>query len=395
MTEATTPDSFDPQFLLALSQRTDPVGVLSIYVDAEHGSDPGLHGAAIDIKNRLGELQRRIEEEGPPERTRRLAEGIDRFAPEIERLTSPLEHGRGRVLFLALGDERVTRVSSQLPVPSRVVLDSNAFIHPLLELLDRGRPAGVVLGSREEAKLLEWRLGELRLLDRLVPEVGEAPHERSGPVGPTPTDRQGSPKREQREARQREQSSRFLEQVAATASRVAGERDWDNVLVSGGERLTEPLAGALAPPLRDVAIRDPRLLLQLDADSLTDTVTERLNAARDEFESQLIRRAADAAAGSGQAALGLSQVVGALNEARVAHLLYDSAIRYQGWVGDDGRLHADDETGPAEGALVREPRLTERLVERALETGARITPLEGTASEDLGEVGGIAALLRW
>ena len=394
MAETTTPDFFDPQFLLALSRRTDPVGVLSIYVEAQPSEDPGLRAAAIDVKNRLAELERRVRGEGPRERARALAEGMDRAAPEIERLTSPLEHGRGRALFVALGEEQVTRFAGQVPVPTRVVLDSSPFIHPLLELLDQGRPAGVVLGSREEARLLEWRLGELTLLDTLVPDVVRAPHERKGPVGPTPTTRQGSPKNEQQQARERVQDARFVEHVAAAASELASERGWDSVLVSGGDRLTEPLAEALAPPLPDVAIRDPRLLLELDPDSLSATVGEQLETARGRLETELIGRVRGAA-GSGQAALGLSEVVGALNEARVAHLLYDFGVRYQGSIGTDGRLHAEDESGPAEDTPAPEPRLTERLVERALETGARVTPLEGAATAALGELGGIAALLRW
>lgn len=391
---AAAPDFYDPQFLLALARQTDPVGVLSVYVEAQPGRDPGLHAAAIDVKNRLGELQRQVESKDTPERARGLAEGIDRLAPEIDRLTSPQEHGRGRVLFAALDENRVTRFASQLPAPTRVVLDWSPFIHPLLELLDRGRPAGVLLASREEARLLEWRLGELTLLDTLVPDVVQAPHERKGPVGPTPTARQGSPKNEQQQTRERVQDARFVEQVASATSELASERGWESVLVSGGDRLTEPLTEALAPPLRDIAIRDPRLLLELDADSLSATVGEQLDAARGQREAELIGRVRGAA-GSGQAALGLSEVVGALNEARVAHLLYDSGVRYQGSVNSDGRLQAGDESGPGEDPPTPEPRLTERLVERALETGARVTPLEGAAGAALGELGGIAALLRW
>ena len=39
---------------------------------------------------------------------------------------------------------------------------------------------------------------------------------------------------------------------------------------------------------------------------------------------------------AGAAALGLSEVAGALNQARVAHLIYDPLVRYQGSVGQDG-----------------------------------------------------------
>jgi hypothetical protein len=39
--------------------------------------------------------------------------------------------------------------------------------------------------------------------------------------------------------------------------------------------------------------------------------------------------------------------------------------------------------------------LTERLVERALKTGARISPIEGAADGRLKDAAGVAALLRW
>jgi hypothetical protein len=94
------------------------------------------------------------------------------------------------------------------------------------------------------------------------------------------------------------------------------------------------------------------------------------------------------------AALGLSEVVGALNQARVAHLIYDPSIRYRGSIGHDGSLYAHDETTLAYGST-GDGRLTERIVERALETGARITPVEGAASNGLTEASGIAAVLRW
>jgi Bacterial archaeo-eukaryotic release factor family 10 len=377
MVELTSRELFDPEALLALSRRTAAYGVLSIYVQADARADPGLQGAAIDIKNRLAELRRNVAAEGPPGRTQAIRDGIERLTPEIERLTNPKEPGRGRALFAPLDGELI-RFSSQMPIANRVVLDAGPFIHPLLELLDEGRPAGVILVSADEARLLEWRLGELRELERLEPDIIEAPHERSGPVGSSPTERAGSPKRDQRQARDRDQALRFVDRVEAAASRLVGEHGWERVLVSGGDRLTEPLAARLTRTLGDEVIRDQRVLTR-----------------HDEYESQLVRDARQAALGAGTGALGLSEVVGALNEGRVSHLIYDPHIRYEGSIGADGRLLAGDEAGPDDADGVAEPRLTERLVERALETGARVTPVEGAARAALAEAAGIAALLRW
>ena len=45
--------------------------------------------------------------------------------------------------------------------------------------------------------------------------------------------------------------------------------------------------------------------------------------------------------------------------------------------------------------VVYEPRLTERMVERSLATGARVTPVSGEGAALLADMGGVAARLRW
>lgn len=395
MAELKTAELFDPESLLALSRRTDPGGVLSIYVAADAGADPGLQGAAIDIKNRLAELERNVAAEGPRERTQAVRAAVERLGPELDRLTNPQERGNGRALFAPVGGGEVTRFASQMPLANRVVLDDGPFIHPLLELLDEGRPAGVLLVTQDEARLLEWRLGELSELERLEPTVVEAPHERTGPVGSSPSERPRSPRREQRQAREWTQTLRFLDEVAEAAGALAERQGWERVLVSGGDRLTEPLASALTLPPDVMVIRDPRVLTQLDPQRLTATVTEQLRAQHAGYEARLVEEVRRAALATGAGALGASDVIGALNEGRVAHLVYDPEVRYQGSIGDDGRLYVGEEVGPTASDREPEPRLTERLVERALETGARVTPVEGAASGALADADGIAALLRW
>ena len=390
--ESLTTDSLDLKTLLELSRRSDPVGVLSVYLDVRPGEN--AQATTIDLTNRLAELERRVERDGPPERALAVHEAVARLADEIDRVIDPEQRGRGRVVFAAVDGTWVTRVSTQMPLPNRVVLDGSAFIHPLLELLDEGGPAGVVLASRAEARLLEWRLGELVPLRELRAELLEPPHERSGPIGSRPGSGHGTPTGEQRNARTRDEAARFIERVGAAASRLGRERGWKRVLVSAGEQLTEPLVLALSRPLSEVALRDPRVLVGLGLAMLEDIATERLRAAHEESARRLVHHICEYGNGAGVAALGLSEVVGALNQARVGHLIYDPSMRYRGSIGHDGSLYAHDEAILAYGSTP-EVRLTERIVERALETGARVTPVEGAASNGLAEASGIAALLRW
>lgn len=84
--------------------------------------------------------------------------------------------------------------------------------------------------------------------------------------------------------------------------------------------------------------------------------------------------------------------MGALNEARAEHVIYDSALRHSGAITPDGSLLA---AGEAPGLGKEEPQLLERILERAFQTGARVTPVDGSAADHLADAGGIAALLRW
>jgi hypothetical protein len=385
-----TPQALTVDTLLELSRRTDPVGVLSVYVAADPADDPTRRGAAIDIDNRLAELLRRVKDEGPHERALAVEDGIRRVRPEIDALTDPAHSGRGRALFCSLSDATTTRFWSQMPLANRVVLDAGAFIHPLLELADEGRPAGVVVAARDGVRLFDWRLQEMREVATLTPDVAQASHERSGPVGSSPANRQGSPKREQRTARDRDRTSRFLDSAAAAVESHAEEQGWERLLISGGDRLIEPLAEALSPQWQARTVRDPRVFAQLSPAELSAAIGDRLRADHREREAALLRQAGEPAT-----ARGLSAVAAALNEGRVAHLLYDPEVRYEGEVDADGAMYATGEIPPGASGLADEPRLTERLVERALATDARVTPIEGAAGGALADAGGIAALLRW
>jgi hypothetical protein len=387
-------EGLDEDGLWNLSQRTDNLGVLSVYVNADPTQSPNMQGVAIDLKNRFRELQRRIVEDGGSHQARDISAALERLFPQVENLADPTAPGRGRIAFAALGSDWNLRLESALPVANRVVLDHGPFIHPLLELLDEGRAAGVLLVSAEEARLLEWQLGLLQMLSRMEPEYVEAPHERAGQIGGGPQGQFHTPMREQRQARERDRMHRFLDRVTKAAADIAVARGWERILVSGGERWTEPTAARLPQSLHDKVFRDPRVLNGLDDTALAGAVTERVHDEHVERERQLLERVYEAGR-AGAGALGLSEVAAALNVGRVEHLVYDPAVRYTGTVGADGALYAGDEVGPEGQPGTPEPRLTERLVERALETKARISPIEGAADEGLKDADGIAALLRW
>jgi hypothetical protein len=321
-----------------------------------------------------------------------LSGTLRRIAPVVERLLDPRTSGRGRALFASLSNAELTLVSSDIRVDNRVVLDSTPFIHPLLELIDEGRPAGVVLTSARSADLLDWRLGDLCRVSHVRAGPALSYGERPGPVVTNAgRAQQTAAMRELQARRERETHRHFLDQVAEETARLAGGRGWERILIAGDRRLTRPLVDALPNSLGQRARLDSRHLTEVDGPVLAIAVAERLASGRAERHLALARRIRNAALGAGRGALGLSEVLAALNDARVEHLIYDPEVRYTGALGEDDVLLASSE---AVGVVVQESRLTERIVERCLLTAARITPLDAAAAETLTDAGGIAALLR-
>jgi hypothetical protein len=368
----------------------DPLGVVSIYVDMP--ADGADRRPEIVLKNQLADLESKVDSQGTPRRGEALRSAIARVMPTIERLLDAGTSGRGGAAFSPLSTSEVTFLTAPMPLPIRVVLDSRPFIQPLVELLDEGHPAGVALVSAHAAELLDWRFGDLRPLARVTREFADGGRERPGPrVTNSAGARPVTAARDRRSRRERDQQMRWMEQVAAEVLHLADEQDWGRIVISGDERLTGPLVEALPTRLRDVALLDPRHL-QSDHPALAMDIAERLRQDRAGRNVDLSRRVRAAALGAQRGALGLSEVVAALNEGRVAHVIYDSARRFAGGIGPDGSLFAD---GERLGLGTEEPRLLERIVERALDTGARVTPLDGSAAGRLADADGIAALLRW
>jgi release factor family 10 len=377
--------------LLDLIRNEDPLGVVSIYVDMP--ADGADRRAEIELKNQVADLEREVTRNGSLDRQDALRSAIRRVMPTLEHLLDPRTTGRGGAAFSSLSTSAVTFLATPLPLASRVILDSRPFIQPLVELLDEGRPAGVVLTSARAADLLDWRFGELRQMARVTREFADYAGERPGPlVADSARAQSVTPARHQRSRRERDRQMRWMEQVAAEVFRLADERDRERILISGEARLTMPLVDMLPERLRGIVLLDPRHLDESDHPVLATEVAERLRQDRAGRNADLSRRVRAAALGAQRGALGLSEVVAALNEGRVEHVIYDSARRYTGGIGPDGSLFAD---GEQLGLGKEEPRLLERIVERALHTGARITPLDGSAAGRLADADGIAALLRW
>jgi protein required for attachment to host cells len=386
----------DPLEIVRLRDRH---GVLSVYVDADPREQAATRPAwVVAAENGLDEIRARVKADGDRARWTAVFRALESLEVELAALLDPRRPGRGRALFATIEGDEVRRVAVQMPLVDKVVLDDLADLTPLLVAYDRGRPAGLVVVSHAALRVLEAALGvveELAGFD-IEPETSDW-RELKGPAAANPGLPQHSASHRDRfERRVDEHRDRLLERAAGELERLCARRGWDRLVLAGDPRLTHAVRDELHREHVDVSAVD-RTLNGLSATEIADALAPALEQANARREASLVGRAKDAALSGNAGALGLDDVVSALEDGRVEHLLFDPARSYPGARAPDGRLVPEGAVplGVDADELVAEPSLAGHLIERALATDARVTPLSAAGAQALAEHGGVAALLRW
>jgi hypothetical protein len=374
----------------------DPVGVLSIYVDA----DPTTRGGGarpaweVQIRHDLRSIESRLRADGHHREADLVGSGLD---DELAGLCDPGSSGRGRAVFVPLSGGDRQRFRLQVPLLNRATCAKMADVGPLLAALEAGRPAGLIGVSRERLRVVDLRLGLAEDLLWLELEPGAGQRHRAAPGS------QGNPLARQpagadRDRHRRRLTERQLRRLTGAGERIrrlAAEQDWDLAIIQGDARLAKPLRAALEGDLHvETADGSLEWMTATEVGSATAADIARI---RDGHLRGLVAAVCDAALGGGPATIGAGDTLHALGERRVARLFIDSEARLHGHRTSDGRLAVASELlpGVAVADHLPEPHLASRMIETALDSGARVTPVFPEASSYLRHFDGVAALLRW
>jgi hypothetical protein len=379
---------------------TDEQGVLSFYVGhtPAQAADP-QPTQPIEIRNQIKDLKARVADD------RELAAAIDRridaLDGELERLLDPKAHGQGRALFVGVASGRTASVALQIPFRERVVLHEQAFLRPLVAAVDEGRPAGILVVSRSGSRLLAWKVGEAEELATDAFELTDAQtaDRKSGPSPAAPQIQgHGVDHKEMFEHRVDENRNRWLRGLADDVLATAKEHGWDRLVLSGGAQLREQVANVIG---EDNGLR----LIHAEQDwehhspaTISGNAWTLLRSVHEQREHELVDLALDRALSKNAGALGLRDVCDALNEGRVAHLLFDDRLQLTGYRSSEDTLHPElgGQLSQSDGVeFHEEPLFVERMIEKAVATGAAVTPIGQAPSAPLGAHDGVAALLRW
>jgi hypothetical protein len=350
-------------WLVRILELDDPIGVLSVYVDADPALAAGTPPAwQTPIRTKLRELVAEVRREWRREHRMAFEERLGQLEPELTSLLGRRDLSRGRGLFAAVERGEVQRVDVHAVLPSLVTVRRQALVLPLVAAWQAGRPAGVARLSWSQVVLSEWEFDVLQDLETIelgVDFAGEPARPMTNPSVP-----QSFPERDRFETGV---GSRVLTRIREVGSEVASKakaRGWDVVVVDGSSRFVEAFEEGIGPHRASVLpTKEP--LANVSRVEAADRVSSVLRARRLAVQESLVEQL-DASASATRDATVVER---ALSEGRVEHLLLDAP-------GESGGLAAG-----------------ETLLRQAVRTGAEVTVVEA-ASSSLGP-DGVAALLRW
>jgi hypothetical protein len=380
----------DSHELRALATESPGQPVLSVYVRTDP-RDPAntSHAPAwqIELRNGLRAVGERLAGEGDRLQQRsfeKLRTRVERGLAEL----SPSERGRSVVWFLHADGETSRRLSLQLPVRrDAVVWDDRPFVSPLVDVVDRGAPTGVVLVGGDSIRVLQIQAGRIDEPDDSTYELSLGdwrPFKAYASANPA-RGQQTVSHQEHHEARVSEQRGKLFETAAAATAERAEGLGWERIIIAAEGQVAARFHEALPETLRS------RVITTLDHNvghgdlaAIAAILEPPLEAAWLERTRRVIAAAHERASAGAAGALGPQETLGALAEGRVDHLVLDPD---QDFSSAAGFIPASIGGPPS--------MLAERAVEAAVAAGGRVSTLPVSDSEELLRASGMVALLRY
>lgn len=384
-------DDVSEDVLRELAQtRAEEESFLSIYLDLDPSHFATAPARQSEIDSLLDAAHREIEQAEHPhaelmalraalERAREILEGI----PEGE-LAALVSGARALALFICEPLELTRSLRLAQAVQNAVLVSDEPFIAPLLEQGARGRVLVALLDERF-ARLL---FGAPEALREAV-SFGDDVHGRND---------KGGWSQSRHQLARREEVEGHLRHVARVLMDLLKVTPYDALLIACSEQLWPRIIEKLHPEVRG-RLREERLALDV-SDVRPEQVREAAAAIfaeeRSAHEQRVLEQLREhRARDDGRAAVGLSAVLEALVERRVAVLVYDPELKQPGvrcescgWMGLEG------ERCPVDGGqLERRADIVADALAAAQSESAEALALR--ERPELASYGRIAALLRF
>jgi peptide chain release factor subunit 1 len=290
--------------------------------------------------------------------------------------------GKGVVVFSCRQGDFWRAYSLPVPVPNQVYVGSRPYIKSLTEVLDDYSRYGVVLVDREGARLFLFEQGELQ--------------ETAGTMGELPKRHKKGGKAAQKYQRWAdEHAQRNLREAAElTAKFFAGGRcNW--LILGGTEDNVTQFEAMLPKSLQSLVVGSFAIDMSASESEVLDRSLEVIRQVEREQEKQLVEQLI-AAWKRGQAVVGLSDTLAAVQEQRVRTLLTIKGYGEVGYRCESCHYLTLQERAACPlcgGGMTRTNDLVNHAVCRAMEQGVKVEVVHD--SEDMEQAGRIGAILRY
>jgi peptide subunit release factor 1 (eRF1) len=377
--QVTAPDRDELRRLAQI--RLDRPVVLSLYLDLDPSEFATPPARATAVRSVLDEAERRLRErDGLSHQDRAdLEASLQRAATVLER-ELPTEGAHAVAVFSCSPVDLFETLRLPRPVRTRVAIGHSPLVGPLARLERRERWC-VALVSRRDARIFRGSSDGLREIEQ-IHDVVFGQHDQGG----------WSQARYQRGIEKEKDD--HLKNTAEALMKHFKRRPFQRLIVGGPREVAADFESKLHGYMSE------RLAGRIEVDVDTASPEQVLKKAQPLFDELEEEREASALErlGEGRAAVGLQDVLQALNERRVECLVVDERLGAPGtscpecgWLGPDG-----ERTCPVDGReLERLEDLTEAAIELTLQQSAEILAVRRRREELEQRAGGIAALLRF
>jgi hypothetical protein len=362
--------------------RLDRPVVLSLYLDLDPTEFATPPARATAVRSLLDEADRQVRDRGglPHEERMDLRASLERASSVLEG-DLPAGGAQALAIFAAESAELFEVLKLPRPVPSRVAIRRSPLVAPLARLARRERWC-VALVNRRDARIFRGSPDGLREIEQ-IHDLVFGQHDQGG----------WSQARYQRGI-EKEKDDHLKHTVEALMKHFK-RRPFERLIVGGPREVVADFESKLHGYLAE------RLAGRIDVDvehSTPEQVLEAVQPRFDELEEEREAEALERLGEAGRAAIGLEDVLRALNERRVETLVADERYSAEGtccpscgWLGLAGEVSCPvDET-----ELETLDDLTEAAVDLTIQQSAEILAV-GRRRDELAErAGGIAALLRF
>jgi peptide chain release factor subunit 1 len=377
--QVTAPDRDELRRLAQI--RLDRPVVLSLYLDLDPSEFATPPARATAVRSVLDEAERRLRErDGLSHQDRADLEASLKRAAEVLERDLPTEGAHAVAVSSCSAVDLFETLRLPRPVRTRVAIGHSPLVGPLARLERRERWC-IALVSRRDARIFRGSSDGLREIEQ-IHDVVFGQHDQGG----------WSQARYQRGIEKEKDD--HLKNTAEALMKHFKRRPFQRLIVGGPREVAADFESKLHGYMSE------RLAGRIEVDVDTASPEQVLKKAQPLFDELEEEREASALErlGEGRAAVGLQDVLQALNERRVECLVVDERFGAPGascpecgWLGPGG-----ERTCPVDGReLERLEDLAEAAIELTLQQSAEILAVRRRREELEQRAGGIAALLRF